>query len=140
VAATKLLDVTIIVLAAAVLAALLIAYLYSFRYLFQYSLENDTIRVQLFGTITLRKIRIAEIDEAAMVDWKQMMPFSSSFKPSLLFSERWGGYEIGRGIALKKHSGVIRTIIISPKDPEKFVELINAAKSTNRRVAPITKQ
>jgi hypothetical protein len=132
VVATSLVEIAVFSLVAAALAAAILIYVHCFRYLIQYSWENDVLRIKLFGVLTVRKFSISDIDGATLVDWKQMIPFTNSFNPRLLFSERWGGYRIGRGIAIRKKAGMIRTVIISPKEPEKLVELINEAKARDR--------
>lgn len=131
-AVTDLVNTAVLLIAGAALIAVLIAYVYSFRYFVRYELENNSLKIRICGLITVRKIDLGQIEEIALVDWRQMTPFSRSFEPKLLFSERWGGYRVGHGVVLKKRSGIMRTIIISPKEPEKLVEAINSAKSGNR--------
>jgi hypothetical protein len=123
---TDVINFIIIVATAIGLTGLLIAYVYSFRYIVQYFLEENVLKIKLFGIVTVRRIRLSEIEQVAIVNWKEMTPFTRSFKPRLLFADRWGGYGIGRGVVLKRHSRM--QTVISPQDPEKFIEMINAAK------------
>ena len=117
----------LIILAA--LLGLLIAlalYLYSFRYIVRYSLQDGILRIKLFGSITVLKIPLSEIDDAEVITWKDVIPGSRSFRPDFLFAERWGGYTIGKGVGIKKHTGLIRRVVISPEDPEGFAEQMKA--------------
>ena len=119
-------DLLIILLALLGVVAVLVLYLYSFRYIVTYSLEDGALQIKLFGSITVRRIPIPEIDDVQILSWKDLVPFTSSFRPDFLFAERWGGYTIGKGVGLSKHTGLIRTVIISPRDPEDFAERIRA--------------
>lgn len=96
-AASRPFDFVVIALYAVALVGIMATYLYFFRYLIQYSVESGVLKIKLFGVVTVRRIRVSDIESASVVDWKQMIPFSGSFNSELLFSERWGGYNIGKG-------------------------------------------
>ncbi len=130
-------DFVIMVTALLGLVILLALYLYSFRYILRYSLQDGILRIRLFGSVTVRKIPLSEIEDAQVISWKEVIPGSRSFRPDFLFAERWGGYMIGKGVGIKKHTGLIRRVIISPEDPEGFAERIKAQLRNRARTPKI---
>jgi hypothetical protein len=99
---------------------------YLFRYLFQYEILDRIVRVKLIGVITLRRIRLEDIDEVRLISWAQRLPFVRGFRVDYLFAEHWPSYFFPRKLVfIKKRKGISRNLVLFPKDPQEFVAKIS---------------
>jgi hypothetical protein len=109
-------------------------YIYCLRFIFQFSIEGDKVIVSLFGVVPVRRVLIADIEKAEVISWKNLLP-GYALKREYLFGERWPGYVTGRGLAIKKRTGLSRFIVITPEDPERMLHVINEER---RRTASLS--
>jgi hypothetical protein len=116
----------------ALLAALAIAMVtlwvaYGLRHIFKYSLGNSTLDIQVLG-ITCRRLPFSRIEDVEVIPFMSLNLFSRSFRPDLLFAPKWSGYR-NRVVAIRKDQGLLRSMIISPEDPDRFAELLKKLSS-----------
>lgn len=117
--------------------ALVAGVFYLFRHLFQYEILDHMVRIKLLGVITLRRIRLSDIEEVRLISWAQKLPFVSGFRVEYLFAEHWPSYFFSRRLAfIKKRTGISRRLILFPKQPDKFVEEIRK-RVRNRTSGPL---
>jgi len=107
---------------------------YGLRRALKYSLASSALEIRLFGLIVCR-VRLSDIDGVEVVPFAALIPISPSFRRDLFFAQRWNAYR-NRIIAIKRRSGLIRGITISPEDPEQFSNLVREAvlKCAGRQV------
>jgi hypothetical protein len=119
-------DLPVIAAVAFVVVALIFGYFYSLRYVFQYSVTETHLRIRLFGLLPVRNIRLDSIVDARIIRaWADTQPFSTEFRFPYLIAERWPSYVFQkRGIFIQKQTGLIRYLILSPKNPEEFLNRI----------------
>jgi len=74
----------------------------------RYTLDNQYVRVQLFG-ITLRRIALSDIE------------FADTAAP--FWNEHWCNtlWPFGRVVRLRRKSGLVRNFIITPSDRDAFL-------------------
>jgi len=118
-------------LSAAAVLLLLTAYLYSLRYIFQYKISDGILRVELFGRVPLRRVRLEDIQEARIISpW----PFSEHFSIDTLFAEAWPSRVfIRKGVLIRKKRGLSRRLVLTPQDPTKFIDVISPRVSHTTR-------
>lgn len=128
----KVWELLLVISAAIAVAVFLIGYLYSLRYVFQYEVEKDALRIKLFGFIPVRRVRLDDVDEIALITWRETVPLSKGFRFPFLIAERWPSYVFQkRGVYLRKKTGVIRFLILSPKDPQGFVRKLRNSSASD---------
>jgi hypothetical protein len=105
---------------------ILVAWVYAFRYIIQYDLGHEKLRIKLFGLLTVRKIRLADIAEVRLVSCQGAGSLLAGFRPQFLFAERWPSYGLlgSGGVYIKKRAGLSRRIVLSPRNPEEFLREI----------------
>ncbi len=87
-----------------------------------YRLTDSSIEIVLFRQIPVRRISMRDIAEVRVVSWKETTPFSQPL--SMYFAERWGNRLWGPMVLIRKKKGLSRRLIITPKDPQAFIRLI----------------
>jgi hypothetical protein len=119
-------DIIAGVLGVLVGAGVVVGYIYALSFIFKYSLDADVLKIRMLG-VTVRKVRVSDIQKIQLINCRDTVPFSRSFQPRFLLAQRWGGYKT-REMALEMRSGIFKTLIISPNDPDAFVRLLNAGR------------
>ena len=107
-------------------ALLILGWLYVLRYVFQYEIGEGWLRVKLLGHITLRRVRLADIQEVRLVSsWAPRNMFS----PRTLFAEAWPSFVFTRRVVLVvTTTGISRRLVLSPRDPDSFVREISEGR------------
>lgn len=85
------------------------------RYICVYRIQDRMLKIKIFGVFTLHRIWWTEIEDLKIVP---------AWEP------RWayivGGYEFsGKRVLVKRRKGLIRNVLLTPKNPEKFAEEIS---------------
>lgn len=100
--------------------------LYSLQFIFQYQIRADSVRYKLLGLITVGRISLDRIKEVHIV---RLWPFSHG--PDLpqdagtTFAVKWPSKVFTKsGVLISTHSGVPSDYILSPSDPQEFVNQI----------------
>jgi hypothetical protein len=108
----------------------MLAWLYVLRYVFQYEIGGGWLRVKLLGHTTLRRVRLADIQEVRVVSaWAPRNMFS----PHTVFAEAWPSFVFTRrAVLVVKTTGISRRLILSPRDPDSFVREISREISEGR--------
>lgn len=88
--------------------ALFIPYL-----LYDYAIEADGIRTRIFG-ITVSTIAIADITSVSKISW-----FEVVLCPIVL---KLGNRPFAPGVLIRKSRGIFRKVIITPQNPDGFIE------------------
>ena len=91
------------------------------RYLLQYRLEATGIRVTFLGPFGGSRIpfaNIAEVREFPAIGWNLLR----SARP--IIACRWGNRIFGRGVLIRLRTGFIKSILITPDDPDAFIEAV----------------
>ena len=107
----------------AVLQAMLIAgVLFTFAALvgtIQYRITPDAVEVLTLGRVA-RRILLADIIEV--------------HRRGALLHENWSGLRFWNAVTIRRRRGVLRNIVISPDDPERFIDRLVATvrQSTGR--------
>jgi hypothetical protein len=96
---------------------------YAYRFIIQYRLDDKTLRIKLFGLLTVRRIRLRDIVEVRVIPraWGNLL---EAFRPEYLFAEKWPSYIlVGEGaVFVRKQKGLSRRLILTPKNPQQFAE------------------
>ena len=98
---------------------------YGLRRALKYSLTSSALEIRLLGII-VRRVWLSDIATVEVVPFAALIPSSHSFRTDLLFTQKWNAYR-SSVIAIKRRSGLIRGITISPEDPEQLSSLIREA-------------
>ena len=107
-----------IAIAGAAAVAILLACLYSLRYIFRYQLRNGMLRIKMFGFLTIRRVKLNDIEETRVVPiW---LPARGFQFPQLL-AEAWPSWVFTRrGVLIRKRTGISRRLLLTPEKPDDF--------------------
>ncbi|HKQ96332.1 MAG TPA: hypothetical protein VJV75_00510 [Candidatus Polarisedimenticolia bacterium] len=94
---------------AMVIAAILIVYLAACGSI-RYRVTPDSLVVEILG-IAVRRFRLDDIEE---VHREGHFPHES-----------WGGWALWNSVTLRRRSGLLRHVIVTPDDPDRFVADLN---------------
>jgi len=86
-------------------------------WLYDYHLGARAIEVRFLGVFKMYEIEYADIEEVRLV------PAREALRPKI--TTLGMGNRIGRIVEIKKRTGVVRSILVTPKDPESFVRLVS---------------
>jgi hypothetical protein len=100
-------------------AVAIIWILFGLKHVFTYPLHDSRMDIRFLG-VAIQRVPLSNIDNIEIIPFAGLLPFSRSFRPDLFFSQKWCGYN-KQVVAIKKHKGLIKRIIISPSDPLAFV-------------------
>jgi hypothetical protein len=90
-------------------------------YLYQYRLGDQRLEVKLFGLVPILVLYFSDISEAKVLSGSQL------FNP-------WGGVRFAnrvfavRPVQIRRKKGLLRSVILTPDDPESLVAEINRRK------------
>ena len=127
VAAISSTDAVAAVVAILIAGAVMLGSMYGFRYAFTYALENSRIDIRILG-VTVRRVPFSDIDHVEVIPFAALVPFSRSFRWDAFFSWKWCGYN-KRVVAIKRRTGLVKRIIVSPEDPEAFARSLQIPAS-----------
>jgi len=106
-------------------AVVIIGPIYGLRYVLNYSVTSLALEIRLLG-LTVYRVRLSDIESVEVIPFAALVLISPSFRRDLFFAQKWNAYR-KRVIAIKRRSGLIRGITISPEDPDEFSALIKEA-------------
>lgn len=78
---------------------------------FNYRLTETEVQVRI-GSWVVRRIALADIEAADV--W-------SFFEVLRTWNEHWSNFSPARFVVLRRKSGLVRTFVFNPPDPEGFV-------------------
>ncbi len=79
--------------------------------IFNYGVTDSEVQVRI-GPWVVRRIRVADIDAAAVRPWSQVL---------WTWNEHWSNVSPRRFVVLRRKSGLVRTFVFNPPDPEGFL-------------------
>jgi hypothetical protein len=84
------------------------------RVIFNYRLTDDEVQVRIGGWV-VRRIRFTDIRSADVRSWSEAL---------WTWNEHWSNFSPPRFVVLRRRSGLVRTFVFNPPDPDAFaVEL-----------------
>ncbi len=113
-------------------AVVIIWFLFGLKHAFTYPLQDSRMDIRFLG-VTIQSIPLSNIDNIEIISFAALLLFSRSFRPDLFFSQKWCGYN-KQVVAIKKHTGLIKRIIISPADPLTFASSLSTASGGSLKV------
>ncbi|ULA63921.1 MAG: hypothetical protein LZF86_110621 [Nitrospira sp.] len=101
-------------------------YFFFMHRVYVHEVTKDVIRVRLFGLVTLRKVLLKEIESIEVVRRLELPD------PTVLFhAEQWPGRPFAKeGILVRKRTGISRTLLMSPDNPNNFVLQVNKFRNS----------
>jgi hypothetical protein len=105
-------------------AVVIIWILYGLKRVFTYGMRDSTMEIRVFGT-TVQRVLFSDIERVEVIPFLSLVPLTRSFRPDLFISLKWCGYNKTL-VAVKRHSGLIKRIIISPENPEALASSLKA--------------
>ncbi len=93
-----------------------------------YQVTDSSVDILLLRRIPIRRILIGDVEEVRILSWKETLPLPF-FQPvstyfSMGFAESWGNRLWGSKVFLRRKRGISRKFILSPKDPQAFIQLV----------------
>jgi hypothetical protein len=91
------------------------------RFVYSYDIKGGAIRILLFSVIPIIRIPISQVVQVTRPPTDQLWlnPF---------YAFRFGNRLIGNAVLVKKKRGLIKSIIITPDDPDRFIDQCNREK------------
>ena len=87
-------------------------------YLYQYRLGDQRFEVKLFGLVPILILYFSDISEARVLSGSPLFnPFAGVSFPNRVFA--------ARPVQIRRKKGVLRSVILTPDQPESFVAEIN---------------
>ena len=99
--------------------------IYGLKRVFKYSLDGSILKVRILG-VTVERVPFSDIEYVEIIPFRSLVLFSRSFRPDLFISRKLCGYN-KRVVAIKRRTGLVKRIIVSPQDPEGFVSSLKGA-------------
>jgi len=85
------------------------------RYLYNYRIANESIQIVIFKVIPVRRLLFNNISEIRKISRKEI-----SWNP--FESEKWGNRLFGDIVLVRKKSGLIKSLLITPDDADAFIK------------------
>ncbi len=118
-------DVVAALIGVVTAAVVILGSAYGLRHAISYSSQNSSLNIRMLG-VTVRRVPFADIDYVEVIPFASLVPLSRSFRSDLFISLKWCGYR-KRVVAIRKRTGLVKRIIVSPEDPEAFASLLREA-------------
>jgi hypothetical protein len=93
------------------------------RYVFRYRITKDSLQFVVFGKIPYMSIKLANIAEIREVSFKE-----ATFQKPLVW--RCGNRLWGKIVLIRRKKGIIKTILITPDNPDEFISEIRESTRT----------
>jgi hypothetical protein len=106
------------------LALFLVIGQFVLRYLYSYEVRASEIRILLFSLIPIVRIPMSNVAEVTS-------PAPRPYWLSPWYALRLGNRIFGEAVLIRKRRGLIKSIIIAPDDPARFIEQCKGAKQEN---------
>ncbi len=87
---------------------------FGMRYVLQYTLSSDSVSFLLFGRVPIYQIALDDIEDLTVCD------ATEAYTPFAAFNARnriWGNL-----LMLTKKDGLVRNIIFSPNEPDRYLD------------------
>ena len=94
---------------------------FALRYVYSYEVEGREIRILLFSVIPVIRIPISNVAEV-------ILPSPRHYWLNPWYALRLGNRIFGGAVLIRRRRGLIKSIIITPNDPARFIEQCNSAK------------
>jgi hypothetical protein len=91
------------------------------RFIYSYDIKGGAIRVLLFSAIPIIRIPISQVVEVTLLP-------RGEFRLNPFYALRFGNRLIGNAVLVRKKQGLIRSIIITPDYPDRFIDQCNSEK------------
>jgi len=79
--------------------------------IFNYRLTETEVQVRI-GSWVVRRIALADIEAAEVRSWSDVLR---------TWNEHWSNFSPSRFVVLRRKSGLVRTFVFNPPDPEGFL-------------------
>jgi len=112
-------------IAIVVVLAVVLTAVFSLRHAFSYTIQDSKLSITTLG-LTVQRVPVSDIERVEVVPFSAMLPFSRAFRWDVFFSWKWCGYR-RRVVAIRVRTGLVKGIIISPEEPERFASLLRTA-------------
>jgi hypothetical protein len=113
--------------ALAIAAVVVLGSAYGLRHAISYSLQSSSLDIRMLG-VPVSRVSFSDIDHVEVVSFKALIPIGPSFRRDLFVSLKWCGYR-ERLVAIRRRTGLIKRIIVSPEDPEAFASILTRASA-----------
>ncbi len=111
----------------AIAAVVVLGSAYGLRHAISYSLQSSSLDIRVLG-MTIKRVSFSDMDHVEVISFKSLIPIGPSFRRDLFISLKWCGYR-ARVVAIRRRTGVIKQIIVSPEDPETFASILTRASA-----------
>jgi hypothetical protein len=91
------------------------------RFIYSYDIKGGAIRILLFSAIPIIRIPISQVVEVTR-------PPTGEFWLNPFHALRFGNRLIGNAVLIRKKRGLIKSIIITPDNPDRFIDQCNSEK------------
>lgn len=88
--------------------------------IYGYRLTETHLEVTLFRRIPVRRVAYAEIMYARRASWSEVL------SADVLIAERLGNSIFGPMIVIRRKQGMLKSLIITPADPDGFMKALRA--------------
>ncbi len=115
-------DVVAALIGVVTAAVVILGGAYGLRHAISYSSQNSRLDIRMLG-VAVRRVPFSDIEHVEVIPFASLVPLSRSFRPDLVISLKWCGYR-DRVVAIRRRTGLVKRIIVSPEDPEAFASLL----------------
>jgi hypothetical protein len=91
------------------------------RFIYSYDIKNGAIRVLLFAAIPVIRIPISEVVQVTRASTTRLW-----LNP--WYAVRLGNRIIGQAVLVQRKQGLVKSIVITPDDPDRFIDQCNKEK------------
>lgn len=102
--------------------AVIVWILYGLKHALTYPLQDSRMDIRILG-VTVRRVPFSDIAQVEVIPFASLVPLTRSFRPDLFVSLKWCGYR-KRVVAIRRRTGLVKRIIVSPQNPEAFAGLL----------------
>lgn len=96
-----------------------IVFHYAARYVYSYKIRESCIEIVLFGKIPLMRLHFNNIVEIKKTSFKEILVVKSV---EMFMALRLGNRILGEVVLVRQKKGLIRAIIITPDNADKFIQ------------------
>jgi len=105
--------------------AVVLGVVYGLKHAFSYRIKDSKLSIVMLG-LTVQRVGFSDIERVEVVPFAALLPFSGSFRCDVFLSWKWCGYR-KRLVLITRRAGLVKRIIISPEEPERFTTLLKVA-------------
>ena len=101
-------------------ALVLLVVIYSLRFLYGYRLANCAVEIILFRALPVYRIPVRDIELIQKASWRKLGIGGTTL--------RLGNRLARECVLIQKRTGLIRRIVITPDDADRFISQVNASR------------